>query len=129
MTRAASITFMAFPDFSAALPPFSSAAWLRKRYMEKGKVILHWVKNCTHEGFHIFFSLYLLFPKATPEEHTEEFKELHNTFHDIEAGEGRTMGMQAVMQMAALAVTFGVANIAGAVTGKLKYVKSTWEKK
>ena len=65
-------------------------------------------------------SLYLLFPRCAPEEGTDELEAAKAKLSSIEAGEGRSLGMQAVYQLIAMGVTLAIAIVGGAVTGSYK---------
>ena len=67
-------------------------------------------------------SLYIIFPKAAPLEDSSELVKIQEQFganhHDlVEGGESRTMETQALMQIAALAITLAIAIAGGAITG------------
>lgn len=73
-------------------------------------------------------SLYLLFPKSAPEADSSELLQVQGELPGlIEAGEGRSMSTQALMQLAALAITIGLSIVSGAITGIILNVSSLFE--
>ncbi len=67
--------------------------------------------------------MYLLFPLCAPEEGTSELKALQEELPQIEAGEGRSIGMQAAYQAIALGVTLAVAIVTGVITGTVSFMR------
>ena len=65
-----------------------------------------------------FFSLYQIFPARAPGNGTD-LMAIQGALAGVEAGEGRTAGVQAGFQMAALAVTLLIAIISGSLVGML----------
>jgi len=61
--------------------------------------------------------LYLILSRLTPGEDSDEFKEAVKALPSIEAGGGRSAGMQAACQALALALTLAVAIVGGICTG------------
>lgn len=61
--------------------------------------------------------LYLLFPHCAPEADSSELKALQAELPQIEAGEGRSVAIQAAYQAVALGVTLVVAIVTGCITG------------
>jgi len=70
-------------------------------------------------------SLYMIFSNAAPSKDDDlEWTRVHEMLNTIEAGEGRTMQTQALMQLSALIITLVVALVGGAFTGIVLEVKS-----
>ena len=70
-----------------------------------------------------FDSLYLIYPRCSPNSESEDLKRLQALVPSIEDGEGRTVRMQAIYQLIGLIVTLSIAMIGGALTGKYKFYK------
>lgn len=63
-------------------------------------------------------SLYLIFPRSAPHEGSSTLRTLQEQLpNQIAAGENRSMGMQALMQLAALIITIVLALVSGSLTG------------
>jgi hypothetical protein len=59
-----------------------------------------------------------LFPKSAPLPDSEHLIEINKLLPGmVEAGEGRSMGTQALMQFVAIAITLGISIVTGLVTG------------
>ena len=72
-------------------------------------------------------SLYMIFKSAAPNEGSDKLQELQDQFPDlISAGENRTLGSQALMQLAALVITVCLAIVCGSITGILLNVQSAF---
>jgi len=72
-------------------------------------------------------SLYTFFPRCAPVEGSDELAELQGQLDSVEAGEGRTLGTQALYQLVALLVTLAMALIGGAVTGLIINVEGIFD--
>ncbi|XP_066267742.1 ammonium transporter Rh type A-like isoform X2 [Branchiostoma lanceolatum] len=64
-------------------------------------------------------SVYQIFPARAPIENSTDLATIQAAFPAIEAGNGRSAGLQAGFQMAALIVTLLIALVTGALTGLL----------
>jgi len=71
--------------------------------------------------------LYKIFTRCAPEEGSHLLKKVQLENPEIEAGEGRSLSFQALVQLIGLAVTFGLAITTGAVTGLLISFKKLFE--
>ena len=67
--------------------------------------------------------MYLIYPRCSPNSGSEDLKRLQALVPSIEEGEGRTVGMQTMIQLIGLVVTLSIAMIGGALTGKYKFYK------
>ena len=65
-------------------------------------------------------NLYKIFPRAAPEEGSDELQTLRTDldWEDLPAGEGRSFRRQAIVQMMAVFVTFIISVVTGILTGK-----------
>ena len=63
-------------------------------------------------------SLYLLFPQSAPEAGSDRLSELQRQLPQIEAGQGRTMTTQALIQLACILITLTSALVGGLLTGE-----------
>ena len=69
------------------------------------------------------YSLYLIYPRCSPDSETDDLKRLQSLLPRIEPGEGRTFEMQALYQMIGLIGSLAIAVITGALTGNApKYI-------
>jgi len=62
-------------------------------------------------------SLYQQYPARAPLANSSELSEIRSEFVDVEAGENRTAGGQALYQLGALGVTLAIAIVGGSLTG------------
>ena len=58
-----------------------------------------------------------MFPFAAPLENSTRLADLRLKLPSIQAGQDRSMGMQAVYQLAAIGITLALAIVAGIITG------------
>ena len=72
-------------------------------------------------------SLYLIFPRCAPEEGSDDLARIQGMLGTVEAGEGRTFGTQAVMQLVCLCITLAIAVIGGGVTGIIINIESLFD--
>ena len=72
-------------------------------------------------------SFFMIFPHAAPNEGSSRLRDLQKEFPDmIQPGENRSMETQALMQLAALAITIAISVLSGLATGILLNVHSVF---
>ena len=71
--------------------------------------------------------MYTIFPRCAPEEGSQDLTDLQAELASVEAGEGRTLGTQALYQLVALLVTLAIALVCGALTGLVLNVEGLFD--
>ena len=81
-------------------------------------IFIDYYNSLTESLFHCH-SLYLIYPRCSPDLQNDDLKRIQAVLPSVEPGEGRSFQMQTMYQFIGLVVTLAIALISGAITGKL----------
>ena len=84
--------------------------WVHFVFIQYCNSLTEFILNC--------HSLYLIYPRCSPDLQNDELKRIQALLPTVETGEGRSFQMQMLYQFIGLVVTLSIAIIAGALTGK-----------